>query len=550
MATNCKFQKTQYQVSYDSGATWQDVVPVQYGKGELIEYDSVDCTSINTLYRWRTLDGQYICDGNNKYVKEIREESYDNGVTWYVSYPTVYQQGSYVGVDTNFCCTKFVGHYEISKDAPDGCPSYYKWNGYRCVYIDPLKVIKCDGTTTLTSADTKYYQSGYTIVDAEIGESITAIGAKGFYGCSGLTNIDMPSGLTVIGSYAFQHCSGLTSVEMPSSIRTISASAFYNCNSLTSITVNATTPPALGANAFLSTNNCPIYVPCTQVNVYRTSSVWSTYASRIQGIPPCDEPTPTGDTKFKAYYSNGTSYTAACDSSLTITSADTNPSGYQYSAMTNGEIGYCVTTIGSNTFWNCTNISSITIANSVSTIEFNAFANCRNLINIDIPDSVTSIGDYAFSSCYSLTSVTIPSDIISIGSGAFNDCHSITNVTIPDSITTIAQWTFGNCWELSNVTIPKNLNSIGEFAFYDCHITNITLPSSLTRIGERAFASCRYLTELIIYATTPPTIVFSILEDTPIASNTGFIYVPSASVNRYKTASGWSKYASRIQAIP
>jgi hypothetical protein len=28
------------------------------------------------------------------------------------------------------------------------------------------------------------------------------------------------------------------------------------------------------------------------------------------------------------------------------------------------------------------------------------------------------------------------------------------------------------------------------------------------------------------------------------------IYVPSASVETYKSASGWSGYASRIQAIP
>jgi len=28
------------------------------------------------------------------------------------------------------------------------------------------------------------------------------------------------------------------------------------------------------------------------------------------------------------------------------------------------------------------------------------------------------------------------------------------------------------------------------------------------------------------------------------------IYVPSASVNAYKTATNWSTYASRIQAIP
>jgi len=43
----------------------------------------------------------------------------------------------------------------------------------------------------------------------------------------------------------------------------------------------------------------------------------------------------------------------------------------------------------------------------------------------------------------------------------------------------------------------------------------------------------------------PPTLGSSTFDDT----NNCPIYVPSGSVNAYKSASGWSTYADRIQAI-
>lgn len=36
---------------------------------------------------------------------------------------------------------------------------------------------------------------------------------------------------------------------------------------------------------------------------------------------------------------------------------------------------------------------------------------------------------------------------------------------------------------------------------------------------------------------------------TPIASGTGYVYVPSALVNSYKSATNWSTYADQIRAI-
>ena len=141
--------------------------------------------------------------------------------------------------------------------------------------------------------------------------------------------------------------------------------------------------------------------------------------------------------------------------------------------------------------------------NGVTSISSFAFYQCANLISVDIPNSVTSIGSYAFNSCYSLASVTIPNGVTSIGNYAFSYCRALTSITIPNSVTSI---------------------------------------------GNSAFSSIPILTSVTVDSTTPPTIgtnIFSIY-----AGSTLVIYVPAESVEAYKTATNWSTYASRIQAIP
>jgi hypothetical protein len=41
----------------------------------------------------------------------------------------------------------------------------------------------------------------------------------------------------------------------------------------------------------------------------------------------------------------------------------------------------------------------------------------------------------------------------------------------------------------------------------------------------------------------------NIFASTPIASGTGYIYVPAALVDSYKGATNWSTYAAQIRAI-
>ena len=82
--------------------------------------------------------------------------------------------------------------------------------------------------------------------------------------------------VTSIGDRAFYYCSGLTSVAIPNSVTSIAGYAFYECNGLTSIVSNAVVPPALGSEFFTYPNSCNVTVPCGSLEAY-TSSQWNNY---------------------------------------------------------------------------------------------------------------------------------------------------------------------------------------------------------------------------------------------------------------------------------
>lgn len=148
----------------------------------------------------------------------------------------------------------------------------------------------------------------------------------------------------------------------------------------------------------------------------------------------------------------------------------------------------------------------------------------RGFSSFEIPSGTTQIGSYAFFRCYGLRSITIPETVTIIQNNAFQYCSGMTSVDIPDSVTYVNTNSFGYCTDLSDVTIGSGIVSLNTYCFQSC--TNL---SSVT-----------------IKATNPPSLQSSTFQNT---NDTFIIYVPSESVEAYKTASEWSTYASRIQAI-
>ena len=170
----------------------------------------------------------------------------------------------------------------------------------------------------------------------------------------------------------------------------------------------------------------------------------------------------------------------------------------------------------------------------------------EHTVKYTLADS-TAIGDNAFENCLELASVTIPSGVTSIGGSAFNDCKNLTSVTIPNGVTSIGDYAFQDCWDCTTIVLPNTVTTIGGYAFNMCSsLTSINIPSGVTSIGEEAFYMCSSLQSMTFNSTIPPTLYEYGLDDT----NDCPIYVPAGSVNTYKSATNWSEYAERIEAIP
>ena len=127
-----------------------------------------------------------------------------------------------------------------------------------------------------------------------------------------------------------------------------------------------------------------------------------------------------------------------------------------------------VTSIGYEAFYDCYNVTSVSIPNSVTIIEDEAFYGCSGLTSLIIPNSVTTICHDAFKRCSGLTSVVIGDNVKFIPQGAFYGCGSLTSLTIPNCVTSIGMSAFYGCYSMNSVTIGNGVSLIDFDAFFGC----------------------------------------------------------------------------------
>ena len=175
------------------------------------------------------------------------------------------------------------------------------------------------------------------------------------------------------------------------------------------------------------------------------------------------------------------------------------------------------------------NLALTELPSGITSIGNNAFVGCSNLALTELPSGITSISDNCFNRCSNLALTELPSGITSIGRSAFTYCEKLALTELPSGITSIDYDAFSFCENLKSIKILGGLTTIGNFAFDSCtNLTTFCLPNIInipTLGGDRVFS------------------------DTPIASGTGYIYVPDSLVDSFKTATNWSTYADQIKPI-
>ncbi|MBR1901452.1 MAG: leucine-rich repeat protein [Bacteroidaceae bacterium] len=382
----------------------------------------------------------------------------------------------------------------------------------------------CEGTVSIKDGQTFWNGSeglSGTITD------MTKLNNKTLRPCFSIT---LPDGITASGVLGQD---GTTAYALPEATVTLSSLAGYHLADVT-VNGNAATDNGDGTWSF--------QMPATNITVTATiiSGGYCGFAS-----------VNSGQNVIWAYNLSTTTLTISPNPEA-IAGGETNfnMAGYDESnqpwndykdVLTTVVIDAGVTNIGSNAFYECSKLESITLPDGITSIGTGAFYDCQELSAITIPASVTTIDYCAFEDCYKLEAVTFAAGslLTSIGSSAFSSCRKLSAITIPASVRNIDYNAFQECYNLKTVTFAASsqLTSIGSNAFSLCDsLSAITIPEHVTTIGDNAFAECPSLSTIIALPATPPSLGSPM--GVPGNRNNHNIYFRNHS---YWTVDGWRR---------
>ncbi|MBQ7540856.1 MAG: leucine-rich repeat protein, partial [Clostridia bacterium] len=91
----------------------------------------------------------------------------------------------------------------------------------------------------------------------------------------------------------------------------------------------------------------------------------------------------------------------------------------------------------------------------------------RHIKTVVVSDGIMALGNYVFYNCSEMTSVSLPNSLYTIGMHAFDGCFALENISIPDGVRRIDPGAFSHCG-LRSVTLPKSVEEISTDTFCSC----------------------------------------------------------------------------------
>ena len=145
----------------------------------------------------------------------------------------------------------------------------------------------------------------------------------------------------------------------------------------------------------------------------------------------------------------------------------------------------------------------------------------------------------AFNGNAAITSIVIPKSVSKVGAGAFANCSNLRDVRIDDSSETL-ECGDGMFAGSPFVSLYLGRHTSGTVLSGHKSLDDLQIGTSVTKIDANEFTGCAPITNLVVYATTPPAMPDNGFDQT-VYDNT-VLRVPDDVVNKYKTAQGWTKF--------
>lgn len=331
--------------------------------------------------------------------------------------------------------------------------------------------------------------------------SATRIESESFMYSTSLKSVTIPEGVSRLEGYDFCHCHALESVSLPSTVTELGGYVVDNCPSLKTLACAATEPPVCTEESFSGVEGVTLYVPVGSSGKYRESTGWNKFGTITEVDPMAvhvEQPgtldslvsvlSLRGAERMKISgelngsdirtlrYLLGGYFTIVFDTQrwgklreldLSDASIVSGGSGYflmDWMSVISVEEAILFTsdnTIGDLMFFDCPNLSAMSLPRSTSSMGPAVFWNCTSLRSLEVPEGVIRLEDEMFNRCLSLEQVFLPSTMRELGNGVVNDCPSLkTFICVAAEPPVCTEETFG---EMSGVTLYVPIGSAGKY---------------------------------------------------------------------------------------
>lgn len=330
----------------------------------------------------------------------------------------------------------------------------------------------------------------------------TAVGE--FSKCTSLRSVKMPKHTTSIPASCFGNCTSLERVVLGDGVNKFAGGAFVNCENLSEININQDIVEEIGNQAFSNCKKLPIDVinmPNLKLISSPVERQYAFFATPIKRIE---------------------------------------------------SLGQITTVAGFNS---CVELVSVKLPSTVIHIEFGCFGGCVNLTNLEYDWTKLVITEKFWSQNINVSIEEL--NAVNLTGIAYFQSLKIKHVRSLGSITElneICNYSGGDGTYLESCILPNTLEIIRGGALRQADgLKHIVIPESVTNIEGYAVYG-NNITYAVLLNPTPCT----------ISSNWNFnkhngkggmvnatypIYVPDESLEAYKTATGWTQYASRFKPM-